>query len=136
MDKHRNESIKRYYLSGKYTTEQIAGWYKITPRQLQRIAKTEGYIRTQTEANRMVAPLKHYATVPVELRVKRKHLSRKVRYKLLSEHPYCTVCGNRPGDGYRLEVDHIDNDATNNVLTNLQVLCGACNMGKSVLDRF
>lgn len=135
-NKQRDQAIKQLYLSGKYTTEQVAAWHHITPRAVQRIAKRDGYIRSQSESNKLMAPLKHYQTIPVEFRVKRKHISRRIRYMIISDHPYCTTCGSRPEDGVRLEVDHIDNNPQNNEDSNLQVLCGLCNVGKSQLDRF
>lgn len=135
---NRNKGIVALYTSGNYTTQQIADNYHITPKSVQRVVKLAGVIRTQAEANRVAAPLKNYSAhrIPPELRAKRKHLSHKKRYQMLTAHPYCTLCGRRPGDGIRLEVDHIDNNATNNEDNNLQVLCFQCNQGKSHLDRF
>ena len=134
--KDKHYSIIQLYKSGSYTTEYIAKLHSISTKQVQRIAKKAGVIRTQAEANKISVPLKNYQTVPVELRVKRKHISRKIRYQVIANQPYCTLCGMRPSDGVRLEVDHIDEDATNNDLSNLQVLCGACNVGKSHVARF
>lgn len=128
--------VVQLYKSGSYTTEQIAKNYNLSPRQVQRIATKYGVIRTQAEANRVVAPLKNYKTVPLEFRVKRKQLSLKKRYEIISNHPYCKVCGMRPDSGVRLEVDHRDENPQNNNDTNLQVLCNRCNTGKSHLARF
>ena len=124
------------YKSAQYTTEQIAKNYSLSTRQVQRIAAKYGVIRTLAESNKLVAPLKNYHTVPSELRVKRKQLSQKVRYQVIVAHPYCTVCGRRPDEGIRLEVDHIDENPMNNELSNLQVLCSSCNIGKSHTARF
>lgn len=132
----QHKSIAQMYDSGKFTVEYIAKTYNIGVRQVQRIAKKHGVIRTIAEANKMAAPLKHYRKVPIELRVKRKGLTQKVRYQVIISHPYCTLCGMRPDDGIRLEVDRIDNNPSNNDLANLQVLCASCNTGKSHLDRF
>lgn len=131
-----HDAVAKLYASGSFTTEQLAKQYNISVRQVQRIAKKKGVIRTQAEANRVAAPLKRYHTIPIEMRVKRKQLSNKIRYQVISAHPYCVVCGMRPDDGVRLEVDHIDENATNNDPANLQVLCGKCNTGKSHLHRF
>lgn len=131
----RDRAIKQLYISGKYTTEYIAKTYGITSRQVQRIALNGGYVRTQAEANKLIAPLKNYRTIPIELRVKRKQLSNKLRYELISKQPYCLICGMRPSTGARLEVDHIDNNPSNNELSNLQVLCTLCNKGKSHSNR-
>lgn len=129
-------AIARLYATAKYTTEKLASIYGITPRQVQRIAKKHGVLRTNAESNKLMAPLKAYHRVPAELRVGRKQLSNKLRLEIILAHPYCTICGAAVIDGIRLEVDHIDNDATNNDVANLQVLCGSCNRGKSHLDRF
>ncbi len=132
----RQVGIVALYKSGKYTTEQIAKNYSISPRQVQRIATKYGIIRTQAEANKLIAPLKNYKTIPAEFKVKRKYITNKLRFEIINKHPYCTVCGMRPNDGVRLEVDHIDNNPTNNTRDNLQVLCTKCNTGKWHLDYF
>jgi len=134
LDKH--SGVVAMYKSGKFTTEFIAKTYNLSPRAIQRIAHKYGVIRTQAEANRIAAPLKNYHHVPEHLKVKRKHISRKIRYLIIDEHPFCNKCGKRVIDGVRLEVDHIDENAENNDLTNLQVLCNLCNQGKSQLHRF
>ena len=130
VDKHKG--IARLYASGEYTTTHLAEIYGVTPKTIQRIARKYGVIRTLTEANKLMAPLKHYRKLPPEAYKKRKHLLARVRYQLLKEHPFCTVCGAKE----RLEIDHIDNDPTNNDLSNLQVLCDLCNAGKSHLDMY
>ena len=132
----QHETIARLYESGKYTTEQLAKIYGIGTRQIQRIASMQGVIRTVSESNKLMAPLKNYKKLPTELRAKRKDLLQRVRYSLISKHPYCSLCGLTVEDGMKLEVDHIDNDATNNDLSNLQVLCHKCNVGKSGLRRW
>jgi len=131
----RHAGIVALYRSGKYTTEQIAANYHVTPRQVQRIATHYGIIRSQADANRVAAPLKHYHTVPIEFRVKRKGLTAKKRYSVITDHPYCNTCGMTAKEGIRLEVDHIDENPANNNGNNLQVLCSACNKGKSQLFR-
>lgn len=129
-------AIVQMYKSGKVTTEYIAALFKISPRQVQRLANKHGVIRSLAESNRLVAPLKNYRKIPDELKVKRKHMTNKKRYLIITNHPYCTVCGMRAEDGVRLEIDHIDEDATNNEPSNLQVLCTKCNQGKSHVARF
>jgi hypothetical protein len=134
LDKH--QSIISLYTSCLYTTETIARNYGLTVRQVQRIAKKAGVIRTISESNKLMAKFKNYQTIPIEHRVRRKQITKKKRYLIIQAHPYCTNCGMKPLDGVRLEVDHIDNDATNNNDNNLQVLCTKCNQGKSNFDRF
>jgi 5-methylcytosine-specific restriction endonuclease McrA len=132
-----HKAIASLYKTGKYTTESLAKTYNVTTRTVQRIAKKHGVIRTQAEANKMVAPLKAYyrMRVPEHLKKQRKQISQKLRYHLISNAVGCGVCG-APKGSVPLHVDHIDNDATNNDLSNLQVLCAPCNTGKSHLDRF
>lgn len=127
---NRNKGIVNLYASGSFMTERIAAIYDVTPKTVQRLAKDAGVLRTQAESNKLMAPQKNFRKVPEELRVKRKHLSLKLRYETIKNHPFCTVCGLTP-DKVRLEVDHKDNNPTNNNETNLQVLCERCNKGKS-----
>ena len=128
-DKHAG--VVALYKSGNFTTEQVAKNYGISVRQVQRIAKKYGVIRSLAESNKLMAKHKNYKTIPLEFRVKRKQLSLRTRYDLLTIQPYCTLCGKRAEDGVRLEIDHIDNDPMNNTNDNLQVLCALCNTGKS-----
>lgn len=134
LDKHKG--VVALYTSGKFTTENIAKNYDLSNRQVQRIARNYGVIRTQAESNKLIAPLKHYRTIPKEFRVKRKQISNRLRIEMILSHPSCTTCGMTVADGVRLEVDHIDNDPCNNDLSNLQVLCALCNRGKADIHRF
>jgi 5-methylcytosine-specific restriction endonuclease McrA len=67
---------------------------------------------------------------------------RKLRFKILAENaqrhggtPVCELCAAPRGDGVVLHVDHIvalSRDWEKRLdPTNLQVLCGACNQGKT-----
>lgn len=132
----QNSKVLSMYLSGSHTTQSIANQFGITSRSVQRLAKKHGIIRTQAEANKVAAPYKNYHKTPTEFKAKRKHLSRKQRYTVINKHPYCVNCGLTPEQGIRLEVDHIDENATHNDISNLQVLCNLCNVGKSHLARF
>jgi 5-methylcytosine-specific restriction endonuclease McrA len=60
---------------------------------------------------------------------KRKSLPLGLRFELLNKNPRCAICGRTAATGV-LEIDHIDSDPSNNDLSNLQVLCADCNMGK------
>ena len=137
--KHKAEQhavIGRLYESGNYTTVQLSKIYGISVRQVQRIAGMQGVVRTASESNKLISPLKNYKKVPIELRAKRKQLLQRVRYSMIVDHPYCSLCGLTVTDGIKLEIDHIDNDATNNAASNLRVLCHRCNVGKSGLRRW
>lgn len=56
------------------------------------------------------------------------------RVKLLKEHPYCTLCGARPGKNseVELDIDHIEpvSKGGSDEESNLQVLCAQCNRAK------
>lgn len=138
LQKIRDSRLCEMYTSGRYTTEQIAKHFGVTTRAVQRCARKYGVIRTQAESNRLMAPLKayHRMRVPEELRVKRQQLSNKRRFEVISEQPWCSLCGARPADGVVLHVDHKDDDQTNNDRANLQVLCHRCNRGKADHQRF
>lgn len=125
------EGIIDLYLSKTMTTQAIAKQYGVSSRQIQRIMKAHGVIRTIAEANKVATPLKDFSNLrkPDHLKVGRYKLPCNLRYKLIKEHPYCVVCGNTVKE-CPLNIDHIDGDATNNELDNLQVLCSHCNQGK------
>lgn len=64
---------------------------------------------------------------------------REVRYQaLLASQGCCECCGGRPRPGNPLHVDHIKPRSTHPALelkvSNLQVLCEECNLGKSNWD--
>lgn len=126
------EDIVNHYKNVTMKVEDLAKKYDVTVRTIQRIAKKYGVVRTVAEANKVTAKLKNYSShrVPEHLKVKRNILKRSIRYELISKHPFCSTCGSRPQDGVRLEIDHIDNNPSNNNIDNLQVLCMFCNQGK------
>ena len=125
------EDILKNYAEVTMTVENIAKKWDVTPRTIQRIVKQHGIVRTISEGNKVTAKLKDYSALrkPDELKARRKSLSRKLRYQVMSSADRCTCCGATKYDNY-LQVDHIDGDASNNVITNLQVLCIDCNQGK------
>ena len=65
---------------------------------------------------------------------------RELRYLALQKHgPTCQCCGASSRDGARIHVDHIvpryKNPALSLVLSNLQILCEDCNIGKGAWDQ-
>lgn len=133
----RNERIVGLYKAGDSAYE-IAGQFNITSRQVQRIVNKAGAARTQAESFRLAIERGRmvYHHKPAHLKAQRKSLPLAMRYAALErDHYTCKLCGNRPEDGHRIEVDHIDNDATHNELSNLQVLCDDCNKGKAWFAR-
>lgn len=64
---------------------------------------------------------------------------RELRYRALATYGNkCQCCGAGPEDGAKIHVDHIKPRSTHRHLqlefSNLQILCDACNLGKSNLD--
>lgn len=55
---------------------------------------------------------------------------RKLRAQVLREQPLCAICKTE----WATDVDHRDNDPTNNERTNLQGLCHACHSLKTQAD--
>ena len=55
---------------------------------------------------------------------------------LMRDEARCRLCGATPSDGAKLHVDHIKpwSNRGETVLENLQILCQACNIGKSNLE--
>lgn len=135
--KKRDELIIKDYLSGKIMTQDIARKFSVSPRQVQRICRGYGVSRTIDQSNKLMAKYKNYDSlrIPEGLKKKRKTLPKGLRYKLIKEHPWCKVCGANMMK-CPLSVDHIDGDATNNEMSNLQVLCLECNYGKKFENQY
>jgi len=109
----------------------------VTPRQVQRILKKHQVIRSVGDAFRLAVKQGKvtYYRKPEHLKKKRKTLSTKLRFQTLKASEFkCQYCGRTVKDGIRLEIDHIDDDATNNDPLNLQVLCNECNRGKASFE--
>lgn len=63
-----------------------------------------------------------------------RHVPPKRRIEVLEKYKFrCSYCGASAADGVSLEVDHIIpiSKGGSNELSNLQILCKACNVGKS-----
>lgn len=125
----QRKQIAKMYEIGEHTTEQIAVKYNISARQVQRIAKSFGVLRTAAQSNKAIVHLKDYSKR--KNGKNRSYLPIDIRYSLLTEHPYCSICGRTADDDIQLEIDHRDEDPSNNMLENLWVLCDLCNKGKS-----
>lgn len=126
------EDIINHYNNVTMKVEDLAKKYNVTPRTIQRFVKTHGgKIRTVAEANKVTAKLKNYNAlrIPDHLKSKRNILKKSLRYEIISNHPFCSTCGNTK-EQCPLQIDHIDGNPSNNELINLQVLCILCNQGK------
>lgn len=62
----------------------------------------------------------------------KRNVPARVRHLMIKGHPWCSCCGAKAGPEVRLHVDHIVPLAKggSNEITNLQVLCDSCNLGK------
>ena len=54
---------------------------------------------------------------------------RKIRKAVLERHPLCVDCG-----GPANEVDHIDQDTSNNLPDNLAAMCRSCHSAKTISE--
>lgn len=122
------EDILDIYTNGKDTVQNIAKKYSVTPRTIQRLMKKYGVVRTVAEGNRNASKFKSYdwLRVPPALKKQRKTIPLKVRYEILSTYKKCNICSSTTS----LQIDHIDENPYNNTISNLQVLCLLCNVGK------
>jgi diadenosine tetraphosphate (Ap4A) HIT family hydrolase/5-methylcytosine-specific restriction endonuclease McrA len=55
-----------------------------------------------------------------------------LRHKMITDHPYCALCGAKPSPDIMLDIDHIlpVSKGGTDEPSNLQVLCHRCNRGK------
>lgn len=70
----------------------------------------------------------------ISSRVERSKMSERLRYDVLKrDHYKCQICGSTAKDGAKLQVDHIIpvSKGGKTEMSNLQVLCSRCNIGKS-----
>lgn len=123
--------ILEIYVNVSDTVENTAKKYGVSVRTIERVVRKHGVVRTVAQANKATAHLKDYSSMRVseDMRVKRTTIPLKTRYEIMMEHKFCAVCGSTQ-EILPLQIDHIDNNPTNNDRSNLQVLCQLCNKGK------
>lgn len=109
----------------------------VSLRQVQRIVKKFGLMRTKREAFRLAIKKgrKRYKKLGPGMSAKefRKGITLTLRYVALNRDGFkCMLCGHDVKDGVKLEVDHIVRpiDGGKNVLENLRTVCSACNIGR------
>lgn len=129
---NKDVQVKALYLSGLSSLE-IAEKESIHPRAVQRIVRRLGI--TRDAKKRFVNAIKRgrmkYERMPKEQLKQRKGMTIKLRYHILQRDGYrCSQCGNTAKEA-RIQVDHINNDATDNREENLIALCELCNKGKA-----
>jgi len=126
------ENLYREGLSAQEIKDTLV--LKQTVRSIQRRMKKIGLVRTVKEAFRNAmrrGRIEFYFKKQKEHK-KRKTLSPKLRYQVLIRDKICQLCGSN----INLEIDHKDENPSNNTIENLQVLCHECNQGKSLNNRF
>ena len=125
------EFIKDNVQNTTMTVFNLAKKYNVSTRTVQRLLVKYKLNRTVAEANKITVKLKDYSALrkPEYLKARRNKLPFGLRYKMIYEHPFCTLCHTK-SDDIPLQIDHIDNNSSNNKQDNLQVLCIDCNQGK------
>jgi len=99
-----------------------------TPRIIRALRQEGWQIEVRGDGYNRLTSLKQE-----EARGKRKTISRKMRYEVLSRDGFrCQACGRGLDDNVRLEIDHIIpvDWGGQTELSNLQALCQDCNAGK------
>lgn len=116
--------------------QKIANDAGVSARTIERWAHQFGFAVDIKKAQGRSSKFRDYKRISNMTRLghKRKTIPAKMRYEVLSKHPYCAICGAR-ADNAVLEIDHIDNNPENNERSNLQVLCSVCNIGKYHANR-
>ncbi len=123
--------IEHLYIQG-YSAQEIKDELQldISVRQIQRRIKTSGLSRSIGDAFRLAVKRGRVTYHKSPNPKRRTTLSHKTRYIILTRDAYtCVLCGNTAKQA-RIEIDHIDENPTNNTLENLRTLCEQCNKGK------
>lgn len=133
MTSNRDNIIIDMYKQGK-SSNQIYEECNcgVSVRQIQRIIKLSGIMRSQSESYRLAIKVGRmkYKRLPKELLKQRKGIPIILRYKVMSKYGFkCCKCGATAKDD-KIEIDHKDDNPSNNNINNLQVLCSSCNRGK------
>lgn len=133
VHKRTIERALNHYEAYDMSVKDIASMAGVNVRTVQRWAAKAGIVRDLRTAQGMSAKYRDYGKVSEKQKLhipKRKPIPPSLRFKILESHPYCAVCGATAGPGVYLDIDHINNDPSDNDPKNLQVLCHSCNIGK------
>ena len=139
--------LKEMYLKQQLSTDEIAKRIlkdtnvTITPRSLQRWTQKLNLSRSKSDARKIgilkgrvdYTPLRK----PVKSKELRKGISLKLRYEILTRDNFkCVLCGTDAKNSI-LVVDHVVpvvQGGTNDI-SNLRILCQACNQGKKIYEK-
>lgn len=109
----------------------------VSLRQVQRIVKKLGLMRTKSEAFRLAIKKgrKKYKKLGPGMSSKefRRGITLTLRYAAFKRDRFkCTLCGHNVQDGVKLEVDHVVRpiNGGKNTLENLRTVCSVCNIGR------
>lgn len=132
-DRVHYEKIKKLYSDG-FSAYEIVNILKlsINPRTIQRWLKNDNLIRSKSDSFRLAVNRGRvkYHKKPDKQKNKRITINFKLRYRILSKYSFrCVLCGNTAKES-RIQVDHINNNPSDNSEDNLQALCEMCNKGK------
>lgn len=124
----RDLKIVEEYVSGKITCENIAKKYGLTARTIQRIAKWNGVVRSVSESNKLMAPLKKYSDlkVPKDILKLRSMITQQKRIVLLQKSPICHICNIMRGHGTRMEITFKNGNMNDDSYPNLVTTCRRC----------
>jgi hypothetical protein len=130
------EQIIELYKQGN-SSQEIKDELKLpqTVRSIQRRLAKLGLIRNRKDSFLLAIKKGRvlYQKNPQKKLPRRLHIKTTTRLEILRDFNYrCVYCGNTSNDS-RLQIDHIDEDASNNKKENLQILCEPCNKGKAQL---
>lgn len=129
------DRIKELYLEGSSCLE-IAELLGLGARRVQRFIQKQGITRDKSETflNAIKRGRMVYTKMPKEQLKNRKRIQHKERYAIFEKYGFkCCKCGNTAKEA-RIQIDHIDNNPSNNALDNLQVVCEPCNKGKMYMS--
>lgn len=124
-------TIKELYLSGM-SAQEIKDKLNLpqTVRSIQRQVKKFGLSRSVGESYRNAISRGRVKWAYKENKKFRTRLNPSLRFKILERDNYkCVLCG-ATAENSNLEIDHINNNPSDNREENLRTLCHDCNFGK------
>lgn len=128
-EEHKPQIIKLYKEGN--SSQEIKDLLKleVTVRSIQRYIKQQGISRTVKESFQL-AIKKGRVSYEKSPQKRKKRTRLMIRYQVLERDNFkCVKCG-KTSTQTQIEIDHINEDPSDNRLENLQTLCEWCNKGK------